>query len=62
MTIEDVQARDDHVAAIGSIYARRDNLVADDPAGFALKLRDGKVLWLKVYRSQDEALAATGAA
>jgi anti-sigma regulatory factor (Ser/Thr protein kinase)/ketosteroid isomerase-like protein len=61
ITIEDIQAHDDHIAALGSIYARRDNLIADDPAGFTLKLRGGRVLWLKVYRSPDEALAAAGA-
>jgi len=62
VTIDDMRAHDDHVAALGSIYARRDNLIADDPAGFTLKVRDGRVLWLKVYRSPDEALAAAGAA
>ncbi len=27
-----------------------------------LRLRDGKVVWAKVYRGQDEALAAAGLA
>jgi anti-sigma regulatory factor (Ser/Thr protein kinase)/ketosteroid isomerase-like protein len=58
--IEDLRATGDHVAAIGRIHAQRHSFVADDLAGFAFKLRDGKVVWLKVYRSPDEALAAAG--
>jgi anti-sigma regulatory factor (Ser/Thr protein kinase)/ketosteroid isomerase-like protein len=61
VAINEVRPHGDHVAALGSIYARRDNLVANDPAGFALKLRDERVLWLKAYRRPDEALAAAGA-
>jgi anti-sigma regulatory factor (Ser/Thr protein kinase)/ketosteroid isomerase-like protein len=60
VTIEELRSDGDHVVAIGNIYARRENVVADDPAGFAFKLRDGKVVWLKVYRSPEEALAAAG--
>lgn len=60
--IDDLRADPDWVVAIGRIHARRDNLVADDHAGFALKFRDGKVVWAKVYRSPDEALAAAGLA
>jgi anti-sigma regulatory factor (Ser/Thr protein kinase)/ketosteroid isomerase-like protein len=61
VAIDEVRPHGDHVAALGSIYARRESLVADDPAGFALKLRDERVLWLKAYRRPDEALAAAGA-
>lgn len=61
-TIEGLRAGGDYVVALGRIHARRDNIVADDPAGFALKLRAGKVVWAKVYRSHDEALAAAGLA
>jgi anti-sigma regulatory factor (Ser/Thr protein kinase)/ketosteroid isomerase-like protein len=60
VTIEDLSAGEDYVVAIGRIYARRENLVADDPAGFAFRLRDGKVVWAKVYRSPEEAVAAAG--
>jgi anti-sigma regulatory factor (Ser/Thr protein kinase)/ketosteroid isomerase-like protein len=60
VTVDELRAEGDHVVAAGSIYARRDNIVADDPAGFVFKLRDAKIVWLKVYRSPDEALAAAG--
>ena len=60
VTVEELRAERDHVVAIGSIYARQANTVADDPAGFVFKLRDAKVVWLKVYRSPNEALAAAG--
>ena len=60
VTVEDLRAHGDHVVAVGRIHARRENVVTDDQAGFAFKLRDGKVVWAKVYRSPDEALAAAG--
>ena len=58
----DLRAGGDHVVALGRIHARRDNMVVDDPAGLAFKLRDSRVVWAKVYRSHDEALAAAGLA
>lgn len=60
ISVEDVLAEGDYVVASGRIYAQHPNLVADDPAGFVFRLRDEKVVWAKVYRSQDEALAAAG--
>lgn len=62
VTLEDVRAQGSHVVARGRIRARRGSFVGDDPAGFAFKLRDRKVVWAKVYRSYDEALAAAGLA
>jgi anti-sigma regulatory factor (Ser/Thr protein kinase)/ketosteroid isomerase-like protein len=60
VTIGDLRAEGDHVAALGRIHASRDDHVADDEAGFAFKLRDEKVVWAKVYSTHDEALAAAG--
>ena len=60
VTVADLRAGGDHVVALVRIHAQRQDLVADDPAGFAFKLRDGKVVWAKVYRSHQEALAAAG--
>jgi anti-sigma regulatory factor (Ser/Thr protein kinase)/ketosteroid isomerase-like protein len=60
VTIEEVRAHGAYVVALGRIRARQRSLVADDPVGFACKLRDAKVVWMKVYRSEDEALAAAG--
>jgi anti-sigma regulatory factor (Ser/Thr protein kinase)/ketosteroid isomerase-like protein len=62
VTIGDVRSGGDYVVALGRIHAQRSDLVADDPAGFAFKLRDRKVVWAKVYRSHEEALAAAGLA
>jgi anti-sigma regulatory factor (Ser/Thr protein kinase)/ketosteroid isomerase-like protein len=60
LSIEDMRTGGDYVVAFGRIYARKRDVVADDPAAFALRLRDGRVVWAKVYRDQDEALAAAG--
>jgi anti-sigma regulatory factor (Ser/Thr protein kinase)/ketosteroid isomerase-like protein len=60
LTVGRMRSGGDYVVALGQIHAQRQDLVADDPAGFAFKLRDGKVVWAKVYRSHDEALAAAG--
>jgi hypothetical protein len=46
--------------ALGRIYARQASFVADDPAAFVFRLRDSKIVWAKVYRSETEALAAAG--
>lgn len=62
VTIEELRAGGDYVVAFGRIYARTRDAVADDPAAFAVRLRDGKAVWAKVYRGQDEALAAAGLA
>jgi anti-sigma regulatory factor (Ser/Thr protein kinase) len=60
VSVEELRAESDYVVASGRIYAQHPDLVADDPAGFVFRLRDGKVVWVKVYRSQEEALAAAG--
>ena len=60
ISVEEVRGGGDHVVATGRIHAQHQNLVADDPAGFAFKLRDHAVVWLKVYSSAEEALAAAG--
>ena len=61
VTIENVRADDgEHVVAVGRVQARQTDVVVDDPAGFAFRLRDSKVVWAKVYGSHDEALAAVG--
>ena len=60
VTIGEVRAGGDYVVALGRIYARQASFVADDPAAFVFKLRDARVVWAKVYRSEAEALAAAG--
>jgi anti-sigma regulatory factor (Ser/Thr protein kinase)/ketosteroid isomerase-like protein len=60
LTLGELRADGDWVVAAGRIHAQRENFIADDPAGFAFKLRDAKVVWAKVYRSHEEALAAAG--
>jgi hypothetical protein len=45
---------------LGRIHARQGHVTVDDPAGFAFRLRDGKVVWAKVYPSHQEALASVG--
>jgi anti-sigma regulatory factor (Ser/Thr protein kinase)/ketosteroid isomerase-like protein len=60
VSVEEILGGGDHIVATGRIYAQHRDLVADDPAGFVFKLRDGKVVWAKVYPSAAEALAAAG--
>ena len=60
VTIGDLRSDGEHVVAIGRIHARQGGVTVDDPVGFAFKLRDGKVVWAKVYRGHDDALAAVG--
>ena len=60
VTIEHLRADGEHVVAVARIRARHGDLELDDPAGFAFRLRDGKVVWAKVYPSHEEAIAAVG--
>jgi anti-sigma regulatory factor (Ser/Thr protein kinase)/ketosteroid isomerase-like protein len=60
VTVGGIRAEGNYVVAAGRIYARQKSLVADDPATFVFKLRNSKVVWAKVYRSEAEALAAAG--
>jgi anti-sigma regulatory factor (Ser/Thr protein kinase)/ketosteroid isomerase-like protein len=60
VTIAVTRAEGDYVVALGRIYARQASFVADDPAAFVFRLRDSKIVWAKVYRSETEALAAAG--
>jgi anti-sigma regulatory factor (Ser/Thr protein kinase)/ketosteroid isomerase-like protein len=60
VSIEGLRPHGNYVIAVGRIRARQGSLLTDDPAGFAFKLREGKVVWAKVYRSEEEALAAAG--
>jgi len=60
VTIGDRRAEGDYVVASGRVHARQRSFVADDPIAFVLKLRDSKIVWLKAYRSDAEALAAAG--
>lgn len=60
VTVEDLRADAEHVVAIGHIRARQGDVLVDEPAGIAFKLRAAKVVWAKVYRSPEEALAAVG--
>ena len=60
VSVQELRAAGDHVVAKGRIRARQQNVTADDAAGFVFKLREAKIVWLKVYRSHDEALADAG--
>jgi anti-sigma regulatory factor (Ser/Thr protein kinase)/ketosteroid isomerase-like protein len=60
VTIAELRAEGENVVAAGRIHARQHNVTLDDHASFAFRLREGKVVWAKVYRSHDEALAAVG--
>jgi hypothetical protein len=61
VSYEELRADDgEHVVALGEIRARQGDVVLDEAAGFAFRLREARVVWAKVYRDPDEALAAVG--
>lgn len=49
----------DWILATGRVYARRAGQVIDSSAGWHWRLRDGLILYGRVFRSSDEARAAT---
>ena len=49
-----------HVVALGTIVGERDEGHVDDDVAWAWKLRDGKIVWGRVYQDPGEALADAG--
>ncbi|MGH3100318.1 MAG: ATP-binding protein, partial [Thermoleophilia bacterium] len=60
VAIHDIRARHDYVVATGRIHARHQTVELDDRAALVLRLREHRVVWAKVYRSEDEAIGAAG--
>jgi ketosteroid isomerase-like protein len=50
----------DTVVALGRIHARGGGMIIDRPTGWVWRMRDGKIVWGRVYTSQEEALRAAG--
>ena len=48
------------MVALGTIVGERDGEQVDDEVAWAWKLRDGKVVWGRVYLTPAEALEDTG--
>ena len=61
LTVHAVAEGERAVVALGRIYVRTQGFVGDDPVGIVFGVRRGKVLWGKVYTSQEAALTAAGA-
>jgi uncharacterized protein len=57
---QDFRFSDSHVVTIGTIVGERDGDYVDDEVAWAWKLRDGKVVWGRVYQNPVEALEDTG--
>ena len=50
----------DTVVALGRIHARGGGMIIDRPTGWVWRIRDGKIVWGRVYPTQEEALRAVG--
>lgn len=50
----------DYVVALGRIHARGGGMIIDRPAGWVWRVRDGKIVWGRVYASPEEALKDAG--
>jgi ketosteroid isomerase-like protein len=48
------------VVVVGSISGERDGQRVESRAGWAWKLRDGKVVWARVYENPDDAFKDAG--
>jgi ketosteroid isomerase-like protein len=48
------------VVALGRIHARGGGMIIDRPTGWVWRFRDGKIVWGRVYSTQEEALQAVG--
>ena len=50
----------DCVVALGRIHARGGGMIIDRPTGWVWRMRAGKIVWGRVYSTQEEALQAVG--
>ena len=50
----------DSVVALGRIHARGGGMIIDRPTGWVWRMRAGKIVWGRVYASQEEALRDAG--
>jgi ketosteroid isomerase-like protein len=50
----------DCVVALGRIHARGGGTIIDRPTGWVWRMRDGKIVWGRVYSTQEDALRAVG--
>jgi ketosteroid isomerase-like protein len=48
------------VVALGRIHARGGGMIIDRPTGWVWRMRAGKIVWGRVYASQEEALRDAG--
>src|SRR5690242_4107238 len=48
------------VVALGRIHGRGGGMIIDRPTGWVWRFRDGKIVFGRVYASQEEALKAAG--
>ena len=49
---------DDAVVVLGRIVARGGGMILDRPTGWVIKLRESKIVWMRVYGTPQEALDA----
>jgi ketosteroid isomerase-like protein len=60
ITVAQVCRADEHLVALGRVYARAGGAIADGPAGFAFTLEGDLVSWGKTFRDRTQALAFAG--
>jgi ketosteroid isomerase-like protein len=51
----------DIVVALGRVHGRGGGMIIDRPSGWVWRIRDGRVVWWRVFASHEEALEAATA-
>ncbi len=57
LVAHDFEQHGDWIVVTGRVYARRGGQVIDSSVGWHWRMRDGRVLYGRVFRSSEEALA-----
>ena len=50
----------DQVVVLGRVVARGGGMILDRPTGWLIKMRAGRIVWMRVYGTPEEALEAAG--
>ena len=57
---EEYRGADGMVVTLGRVVARGGGMIIDRPTGWVWRMREGKIVWGRVYSTQEDALRAVG--
>ena len=60
LLVDEIRQAGEHVVALGRVHAHGGGRVIDSPTGWVFRLREGRIVWGRVYETRAAALAEVG--